>query len=281
MRLPVAAGAVLAAVVLAACGSSSSSTTSSKASSAGTSSSSGKTYLIGTSADFPPFESRSSSNPNQIVGFEPDMMAKVMGHLGYKYKFVPSDFNGLIPALQSGRVDMVVSDVYDTALRRKVVDFVDYLQTGLSVMVNASDASKVKSFQDLCGKPVGILTGSPSEVTPLQDASKKCAAAGKPAIQMKSFPAVAQEVPALKNGTLFAIFEDTVTLGLIQHSQNNSVRVVFSDPAARTNIGIAVKKNSPLESKLKSALQWYFGTPDYVQNAKKWNLPSSSLLKSS
>jgi polar amino acid transport system substrate-binding protein len=288
-RVPALAGAVLAALVLAACGSSSKTTpaagsssgSTSGSTSAAASSSSGKTYLIGTSADFPPFESRSANDPNQIVGFEPDMMAKIMGHLGAKYKFVPSDFNGLIPALQSGRVDMVVSDVYDTALRRKVVDFVDYLQTGLSVMVNSSDVSKVKSFQDLCGKPVGILTGSPSEVTPLQEASKKCAAAGKSAIQTKSFPAVAQEVPALEHGTLFAIFEDTVTLGLIQHAQHGNVKVVFSDPAARTNIGIAVKKGSPTESKLSSAMKWYFGTPDYAQNAKKWHLPSSSLLKSS
>jgi hypothetical protein len=97
---------------------------------------------------------------------------------------------------------------------------------------------------------------------------------------MKSFPAVAQEVPALQHGVLFAIFEDTVTLGLIQHSQP-SLKVVFDDPAARTNIGIAVKKGSAIEQQLKSGMQWYFGTPQYAQNAKKWHLPSSSLLKNS
>jgi polar amino acid transport system substrate-binding protein len=203
-----------------------------------------------------------------------------MGHLGLKYKWVTSDFNGLIPALQSGRIDMVVSDIYDTALRRKVVDFIDYLQTGLSIMVKSSDAGSVHSFSDLCGKAVGILTGSPSEVTPLQDASKKCTAAGKSGIQMKSFPAVAQEVPALEHGVLFAIFEDTVTLGLIQHSQP-SLKVVFDDPAARTNIGIAVKKGSAIESQLKSGVSWYLSSSGYAQNAKKWNLPASSLLKSS
>lgn len=273
VRLSAVAGAALIALALAA-GASSNSGTVSK-----TSKAADKTYVIGTSGDFPPFESRSASNPNDIVGFEPDMMKTVMGHLGLKYKFVTGDFNGLIPGLQSGRFDMIVSDVYDTALRRKVVNFVDYLQTGLSIMVKSSDAANVKSFSDLCGKAVGILTGSPSEVTPLQQASKKCKAAGKSAIQMKSFPAVAQEVPALENGTLSAIFEDSVTLGLIEAAQKGKVKVVFDDPAARTNIGIAVKKGSSIESQLASAMKWYFGTAAYAQTAKKWKLPAYALLK--
>src|SRR5581483_3328855 len=275
IRLPAVAGAALVALALAANGSGSSGTA------AKTSSAGAKTYVIGTSGDFPPFESRSASNPNEIVGFEPDMMKAVMGHLGWKYKFVTGDFNGLIPGLQSGRFDMIVSDVYDTALRRKVVNFVDYLHTGLSIMVKSSDAPNVKSFSDLCGKAVGVLTGSPSEVTPLQDASKKCKAAGNSAIQMKSFPAVAQEVPALENGTLFAIFEDSVTLGLIQSARHGKVKVVFDDPAARTNIGIAVKKGSPIKGQLAAAMKWYFGSAAYRQNAAKWKLPSYALLKKS
>jgi polar amino acid transport system substrate-binding protein len=277
IRPPAVVGAVLVALALAlAASGSGNSGSATKTTSAGA-----KTYVIGTSGDFPPFESRSASNPNDIVGFEPDMMKAVMGHLGWKYKFVTGDFNGLIPGLQSGRFDMIVSDVYDTALRRKVVNFVDYLQTGLSIMVKSSNAANVKSFNDLCGKAVGVLTGSPSEVTPLQDASKKCKAVGKSSIQMKSFPAVAQEVPALENGTLFAIFEDSVTLGLIESARGGKVKVVFDDPAARTNIGIAVKKGSPIKGQLTAAMKWYFGSPAYAQNAKKWKLPSYALLKKS
>ena len=129
------------------------------------------------------------------------MMKAVMGHLGWKYKWVTSDFNGLIPAVQSGRVDMVVSDVYDTAAREKVVDFVDYLKTGLSVMVSSANASKVHSFMDVCGHPMGILDRAPrrSSSSPSRQASA-CKKAGKPAIDIHSYPAVAQEVPALGNG---------------------------------------------------------------------------------
>ena len=120
MRLLAVAGAAIAAVVLAACGSSKSSSTSSTSASSG----GGKTYIVATSADFPPYTSRAADNPNQIVGFEPDMLKAIMAHLGWNWHYVTSDFNGLIPAVQSGRVNLVVSDVYHTAARAKIVDFV-------------------------------------------------------------------------------------------------------------------------------------------------------------
>jgi polar amino acid transport system substrate-binding protein len=292
-RLRLGALAAAAVVLVAACGSSGSGGSSSSAapaagttsaaaaatsSGAASASGSGKTYVIATSADFPPFSSRAADNPNTIVGFEPDMMKAVMAHLGLKYKWVTSDFNGLIPAVQSGRVDAVVSDVYDTAAREKVVDFVDYLKTGLSVMVSGSNASKVHSFMDVCGHPMGVLTGASTELQFAQQASAACKKAGKPAIDIHSYPAVAQEVPALGNGTLYAMFEDTITEQLIANKKAGSLKVVFSDPAASTPLGIAVKKGGDFESKLRSGVAWYLATAQYKADAQKQGFPTSSLV---
>jgi polar amino acid transport system substrate-binding protein len=283
-RLRVAALAAGAVVLIAACGSSSSSssvTTQGSASSTTTKKPNtggpGKTYIIITSADFPPFSSRSSSDPNQIVGFEPDMMKTIMGHLGWKYSWTTADFNGLIPAVQSGRADMVVSDVYDTSARRKVVDFIDYLKTALSLMVTSSNASKVHGFMDVCGRPLGILTGAATELQFATQASDACKKAGKPAIDIHSYTAVAQEVPALQNGNLYAMFEDTITEHLIANKQTN-FKVVYDDPQAATPLGIAIKKGSPFEAQLKGAMQWYLSSPEYKATATKWGLPASALI---
>jgi ABC-type amino acid transport substrate-binding protein len=286
-RLRFAAVAAAAVVLIAACGSSSNSSSSAGSSSAtaaaGSSSttaaaaSSGKTYVVITSADFPPFSSRSATDPNTIVGFEPDMVKAVMAHLGWKYKWATADFNGLIPAVQSGRADLVVSDVYDTAAREKVVDFIDYLKTALSLMVTSSNASKVHGWMDVCGKPVGILTGAATELEFAQKASKACTAAGKPAIDIHSYSAVAQEVPALKNGNLYAMYEDTITEHLIANKQPD-FKVVFDDPEASTPLGIAIKKGSPTEAQLKSAMKWYVASSQYKDTATKWGLPASALV---
>jgi polar amino acid transport system substrate-binding protein len=277
MRLSAVAGAVLAAVLLAACGSSnkSSSTASSSASSGG-----GTTYIVATSADFPPLSSRSSTNPNEIVGFEPDMVKAVMGHLGWKYKYVTSDFNGLIPSVQSGRANMVVSDIFHTPARAKIVDFVDYLQHAFAIMVTSGNASKVHSATDLCGKAVGILTGSAPEVAAAQALSKQCTSAGKPAVTSRSFPAVAQELPALANGTLHAMLETDVSEAYISKQSGGKYKLVFELPSTQTKVGIVVAKGSSIESKLRSGVQWFISSPQYKADVKKWGLPASNAISS-
>jgi ABC-type amino acid transport substrate-binding protein len=268
----------VAAVVIAACGSSSSNSTTSSSSATSSSSSNGKTYVVATSADFPPYTSRSASDPNQIVGFEPDMVQAVMKHLGWKYKYVTSDFNGLIPSVQSGRVDMVISDVYDTAAREKVVDFVDYAQQAFAIMVAASEASKIRSAMDLCGKSVGILTGSAPEVAAAQTLSKQCTSAGKPALSVRSFPAVSQELGPLSNGTLDAMLEADVTEAYISNKTHGKYKLVFELPSTATKAGIVLRKGSPLKAQLTSAVKWYTSSPQYRAAAKKWVVPTSNLI---
>ena len=243
----------------------------------GSGSGSGKTYIIGTSADFPPMEFRDPNTPGQFTGFEIDMMKSVMGHLGWKYQWRDMKFDGLLPAVQAGQVDMVVSDVYDTDVRRKVVDFVDYIQSGLSVMVSAANGGAVHSYSDLCGKSLGIIAGSPSEKDIADAQNQACSTAGAQAINVQTFQAVADELPQIDNGRLFAILEDVVSLSYIQLKNPTKYKVAFQDPST-TKSGIVIQKDSSLKSDLQSAMQWYVSSPNYAANAKKWGLPTSALL---
>lgn len=279
-RLWLGVAGMVAAGAVAACGSSSSNSTTSSSSATGSSSSNGKTYIVATSADFPPYTSRSASDPNQIVGFEPDMVQAIMKHLGWKYKYVTSDFNGLIPSVQSGRVDMVISDVYDTPARKKVVDFVDYAQQAFAIMVAASKASEIRSVMDLCGKSVGILTGSAPEVSTAQMLSKQCKNAGKPALSVRSFPAVAQELGPLSNGTLDATLEADVTEAYISKNTHGKYKLVFELPGTATKAGIVLRKGSPLKAQLTNAVKWYTSSPQYRSDAQKWAVPASNLITS-
>jgi polar amino acid transport system substrate-binding protein len=279
IRLPLLVTSLaVAALVATACGSSSSSSSSTGGSSSASTGGGGKTYIVATSADFPPMSSRSASNPNDIVGFEPDMIKAVMAHLGWKYKYVTSDFNGLIPSVQSGRSDLVASDIYDTSARRKIVDFIDYLSNQFAILVPSANAAKVKSFTDLCGKAIGVLTGSAPELQAAQAASKHCTSAGKPAIKIRSFPAVAQELPALANGTLDAMLETNVTEAYIGKQTHGKYKLVFNVPGNVVNVGMVLAKNSSIESKLRSGVQWFLSSPQYKADAAKWGLPTVTLI---
>jgi polar amino acid transport system substrate-binding protein len=237
----------------------------------------GKTYVIGTSADFPPMEFRDEAHPGQFTGFEIDMMKAIMGHLGLKFQFRDMKFAGLLPAVQNGQVDMVVSDVYDTAERAKVADFVDYIQSGLSVMVSAASGGSVSSYTDLCGKSLGIIAGSPSEQEIAQKANSDCTAAGKESIDVQTFQAVADELPQIDNGRLFAILEDVVSLSYIQLKNPTKYKVAFQDPSV-TKSGIVLKKGSSLKSKLTEGFNWFKSSGEYANLIQKWGLPSSSQI---
>jgi polar amino acid transport system substrate-binding protein len=222
---------------------------------------------------------RASDDPNKVVGFEVDMLGHVIDRMNAKYKLITSDFNGLIPAAQSGRVDIVMSDVYDTAERRKVVDFVDYLKNSFAVMVTSAKAGGVHSYRDLCGKSIGVLTGSAPELEIAKGASQSCTKAGAPAMKIRSYPAVAQELPQLDNGSLDSILEEWTSLSYIAKKAKNKYTVAFPDPNT-TNVGFVVKKGSPLKAKLQSAVQAYIRSPQYKQDAQKWGIPARSLLSS-
>jgi polar amino acid transport system substrate-binding protein len=236
-----------------------------------------KTYVIGTSADFPPMSFLDPDNPGEFVGFEIDMMTAMMGHLGVEFEWRAMKFDGLLPAVQAGQVDMVVSDVYDTAERQAVVDFVDYIQSGLAVMVLETNAGSIESYADLCGKSMGILVGSPFEQEVADKANADCAAAGEPAIDVQSFQAVADELPQVDNGRLTAILEDVVSLGYIGENSSGKYTIAFIDPG-QTRSGIVLEKGSPLAAGLSEAFQWYKDSGQYKTDTEKWGIIDSSLI---
>jgi polar amino acid transport system substrate-binding protein len=240
---------------------------------------SGREVTVATSADFAPLSFRKEEKATEVVGFEVDMLETLMKNLGWKYKLITSDFNGLIPSVQSGRVDMVVSDVYDTAERDKVVDFVDYLENSFAVLVRGEDAGTVSSYLDLCGKTMGILTGSAPEVDAAKAASKKCTDAGKEAIETKSFPNVAQELPPLGSKRIDAILEEFTSLSYIEKTTEGKFKVAFPDDESRTRVGIVVQNGSDIRADLVKAVKEYVASPDYQENAKKWGIQEDALLK--
>jgi polar amino acid transport system substrate-binding protein len=239
----------------------------------------GKQVTVATSADFAPLSFRSKQDPTKIVGFEIDMLNALTKDLGWQYKLRTSSFDGLIPSVQSGRVNMVVSDVYHIPERDKVVDFVDYLDNSFAVLVRGDDVGQIKSYRDLCGKTMGILTGSAPEADAAKAASKQCTDAGKPAIKTKSFTSVAQELPPLANGTIDAVLEEFTSVSYVQKTSHGKYRVAFPDNKSRTRVGIVLKTHSDLADPLTKALKAYVGSAAYRQNAKKWGVPEKALLK--
>ena len=272
----------VAAIVATACGSSSTKSTGTTSSAAGSSTTAkptGKPLTVGTSADFPPLSSKDASS-GQIVGFENDMLNHILGATGHPFSWSQLEFNGLIPALSSGRIDMISSGMYDTAARAKVVDFVDYMKVPLAVITQKSDAASVKDYTGLCGHSVAYIIGSPPELTQIQQWSQQCTTAGKGAITAQGYQGVAAAVTDITNGRTFAELEGDIVVLYVSNTQFGSkLGVAFNVEGGTSTVGLALPKGSTLLPAIRDAMTTYIASPAYCTDAKTWNLTPGDLLR--
>lgn len=115
--------------------------------------------VIGTSPDYPPFESL--DNNNKVVGFDVDLMNAVATKLGVKLEVVQLDFGGLIAALNAKKFDIMAAGVSVTDERKQSVDFSQpYLIGKDAIIINKDMVGQIKSLDDLKGKKIAVQLGT-------------------------------------------------------------------------------------------------------------------------
>jgi len=122
-----------------------------------------KPLVIGMELNYPPFEMTDALGTPTGVGVD---MAHALGeYLHRPIQIENMPFEGLIPALKTGRIDLIISSMTATDERRKSIDFSDpYLSTGLSILVKKN--SPIKSIADIdkSGVTVVLKTGTTSAI---------------------------------------------------------------------------------------------------------------------
>ncbi|GIQ62312.1 hypothetical protein PACILC2_08800 [Paenibacillus cisolokensis] len=98
-----------------------------------------KTIVMGTSADYPPYESVDAKGGGEVVGLDIDIARHIAEKLGYELKISNMDFNGLIAALQTKRVDFVMSAMSVTEERKQSVDFSENYYTARNTIVSEEE----------------------------------------------------------------------------------------------------------------------------------------------
>ena len=121
--------------------------------------------VVGTSADYPPYEFHSVNNgQDQIVGFDITIAQEIAKDLGVQLVIKDMSFDGLLAALDTGKIDMVIAGMVPTDERKKSVDFSKiYYQAVNTVMVRTEDKDKLKTIDDLKGKAVGAQKSTVQE----------------------------------------------------------------------------------------------------------------------
>src|SRR4026209_2586720 len=114
---------------------------------------------VGSSADYPPFESV-DANGNK-VGFDVDLMTEVAKRLDVRLEWVDMPFDSLIAAVQEGKIDASISAFNYSEERDKMIDFSDAYYTSEDAFTVADGfAGTISNPQDVAKYKVGVQTGT-------------------------------------------------------------------------------------------------------------------------
>ncbi|MEJ8554365.1 ABC transporter substrate-binding protein [Tepidibacter sp. Z1-5] len=121
--------------------------------------------VLGTSADYPPYEfHKEVDGKDQIVGFDIEIAKAIAEDMGVELEIKDMDFGGLLAALNTGTVDFVVAGMTPTDERKEKVDFSEiYYNATQAVVVKTENKDKIKSMDDLKGKTIGVQMASVQE----------------------------------------------------------------------------------------------------------------------
>lgn len=118
-----------------------------------------KVYVIGTNAEYPPFE---YLEDGKVCGLDADIIAAIAQKLNIQYKWSNTNFDGLIPALQTKKMDAVIAGMSITPERAKAVNFsIPYLSSNVAFIANKS--KPINGIEDLENKNYGAELGTTKE----------------------------------------------------------------------------------------------------------------------
>jgi polar amino acid transport system substrate-binding protein len=163
------------------------------------------TLTTGSDVSYPPQEYMDTSN--NPVGFDIDVASEIASRLGLQSKVVNFNFNDIIPALNAGQFDIVISAMNITPDRSKAVNFVPYYQAGQSVLVPKGNPKNIKTLDDLSGLTVAVQQGT-TEQDSLNAENTKLSAAGKPKINILTYGTDTDAVDQLRVGRADAAMDD-------------------------------------------------------------------------
>lgn len=226
--------------------------------------------------NYPPLESRDPAT-NALTGFDVELGNAIAAKLGVKIDWQETSFEQMVAAVDTGRVDIILSGMTDLASRYDKVTFIDYMRSGPQFFVQAARLKEFPDMLALCGKSVGASrrTSFPKEIAAWSDAH--CLPAGKPAINFVGTEGSADARTQLKQGRIDAAVQGNETLPYVMDQEPNTFAPVGAAIASQyTGIGTAPGAKE-LREAMAEALGALVADGTYKALLAKWKLSDTAI----
>lgn len=238
----------------------------------------GEEFTVGISPAPANYSASDPKNPSNIIGIEPDLLDAAGQCLGFTTKYSKLDFAGLVPALQSGRIDLVAAGMYSSEERVKQIDFVDYMKAGEASIVQAGNPKGLSSLADVCGVTAALVVGT-VENEILDKQSADCEAAGDEPVKTLNFPSIDRAQSALAQGEADLVLTDAGVAAYLAKRASDKLAVGFDLPTD-FHFGFGVGKDSTeLRDGLSAALQQMYADGALQKAVKHWGFATSQELE--
>ena len=183
---------------------------------------------VGTNAEFEPFEYRDG---DKIIGFDIDLINEISKIMGFQFEIVDMQFDGLLPALEAKKIDVIIAGMTATEERKQFVNFSDpYYSSKQSIVVQANNTD-ITSFDNFTGKKVGVVLGYTGDILVSE----------LPNVEVQKFNTTSETVLALKAQKVDAVVLDYEPAKNYV-AQNTELKLVETD-AATEEYSIAMRKD--------------------------------------
>lgn len=219
-----------------------------------------KVLKVGTNPDFAPFEFIDPEG--KMAGFDVDLIHAIGKKMDMKIEMENIAWDGLIPAVQAGNVDLAIAGMAITPERQEVLLFSDpYYETGLTIMV--PKASTIQGIEDLKGKKIAVQIGTMS--------AKK--AKEVPDSIVREFNTSADAFMELKNGGADAVINHipVIKYYMLKNGGSDSGFKIAGSPLTSASDAIAAKKdNKELIDKVNKAMKELKESGEFDALYEKW-----------
>ena len=248
-------------LLVAGCSSGQKADTSSEAGNSTEGSGDSETIVWGTNAAFAPFEMREG---DEVIGIDADVAKKIADKLGVELVVEDMDFDSLLPALVSGKIDFIAAGYTKKPDREEQVLFTDTYFKATQAIIVKEGGPEINSLEDLVGKTIGVqnATTGDFEASDIEDAE---------VVRFKNGIEAALD---LNNGKLDAVIIDNYPAKMLVENNPGLVIVETEEPIFEDEeYAIAVQKgNEELQKVINQVLKEMKDAGEFEEMINKYSM---------
>lgn len=216
-------------------------------------------YTVVSDTSFVPFEFKEDG---EYVGFDIDLIHAVADEAGFEINFETTNFDGIIPGLQTGQFDIAIAGIGITEERAEKIDYSDpYYESGLRLAV-AEDNDSIDGIEDLDGKTIATRLGSTSAAYIEENIE---------GAEANQYEQLDQAYLAVENGSVDAILYDAPNVAYYIQTEGEGKLKMVGELYQAEDYGIAISKgNDELVDAINEALETLKENGEYDEIHAEW-----------